>query len=208
MRKVPPQYENPVDNIFIDAASQVGPMLHETFGVVPNTVTLAAMVTGCLAAWHIYAGQFALGVLWLLVSYFLDCVDGNMARRYNLVSDFGDKFDHISDVTKILLVFLAVLYTPHASSMSKVVFAIVSGGCLALALPQLGCQENLYSPQRYTGDAFLSPVRALCPHHDPRRAMAFTRYFGLGTFVAVTCSLILILASAPRDYDMPAGADG
>jgi phosphatidylglycerophosphate synthase len=45
-----------------------------------------------------------------MFGYFLDCVDGNLARKYNQTSVFGAYFDHLSDLTVHTLLIVYVMY--------------------------------------------------------------------------------------------------
>ena len=36
----------------------------------------------------------------MFVGYFFDCMDGHFARKYNMVTEFGDMYDYITDLSK------------------------------------------------------------------------------------------------------------
>jgi len=42
--------------------------------------------------------SYKLSALFLMISYYFDMMDGYIARKYDQVTEFGDWFDHISDL--------------------------------------------------------------------------------------------------------------
>ena len=46
----------------------------------------------------------------LLFSHFLDCLDGTLARMFNLTSEFGDFLDQISDKIFLATTLLITIY--------------------------------------------------------------------------------------------------
>ena len=55
----------------------------------------------------------------LLIFYFMDCLDGHFARKYNMVTVFGDYFDHFVDILSLSLLYLILvskINIPHSST--------------------------------------------------------------------------------------------
>ena len=42
--------------------------------------------------------NYILACIYYFISYFFDVLDGIYAREYNMVSEFGDYYDHIKDI--------------------------------------------------------------------------------------------------------------
>jgi CDP-diacylglycerol--serine O-phosphatidyltransferase len=79
---------------------------------LPSVVTLASLTCGVLAL--VMAGE---GELWyagalILVGYLLDALDGILARRLGVASDFGIQLDSIVDIV-VFGAAAAVLVTQH-----------------------------------------------------------------------------------------------
>jgi len=66
-------------------------------GVTPNTLTLAGLVIGVVAGVVLALGFFAAGGALILVTGFVDMLDGAVARNQRAATTFGATFDSISD---------------------------------------------------------------------------------------------------------------
>lgn len=53
-----------------------------------------------------------------VLSYVFDCIDGQYARLYGMTTDFGDMYDHISDVVVTVLVYI-VAFQPRTRARSR-----------------------------------------------------------------------------------------
>ena len=96
MKKIPDNIDNPIDNILIKGADAVCPFLYRT-GHTPNLITTYSLFTGVLSAYFLTKGCSYLFMIFYALSYFLDCVDGHFARKYDMTTDFGDAYDHFKD---------------------------------------------------------------------------------------------------------------
>ncbi len=76
--------------------------------IQPNQVTLFNIVLAFSAIPFFYTGQFAIALALALTKGVTDGVDGKLARLTIRTSDFGDKLDHISDVTYLNLYYVAM----------------------------------------------------------------------------------------------------
>ena len=123
-----------------------------------------------------------------LISYYFDCMDGHVARKYNQTSVFGDYYDHVSDILKLLLV-LASLYYINKEKFYKIIpFIIIA--CILQSV-HLGCQEQ-YSDSKDSD--VLSTLKILCPvknNKDLLSNLNTTKYFGSGTFNLVVIISII-----------------
>ncbi|MFZ0010374.1 MAG: CDP-alcohol phosphatidyltransferase family protein [Halobacteriota archaeon] len=66
-------------------------------GVTPNMLTLAGLAIGVFAGIVLALGFFAAGGVLILVTGFVDMLDGAVARNRRAATTFGATFDSISD---------------------------------------------------------------------------------------------------------------
>jgi phosphatidylglycerophosphate synthase len=185
MHKIPQKYENPIDRfiyIFVEKHSKQLEFL------TPNEITTISLFFELLSIKFFIDKKYKLSAILFLIAYFYDCVDGYHARRLNMVSQFGDLYDHISDVVTIL-------------SMSYLIFSKLSGNkriymaafliLLAIMLSiHMGCQEKLYNKiAGKTESNTLNIFKKACVY-KPEKMMRYTKYFGCGTFFVVVSLII------------------
>lgn len=185
-RKIPRELENPLDNVIIDFCTFLNPHLKK-MGFTPNILTTISLLTGIVAAWFVYNSLFSLAAGFILISYVFDCLDGNMARMFDMVTSFGDWYDHVSDISKYGILYLVVLTNPRLSFGFKAAFALVTLTLMILMYVHFGCQELSY--QKNKTDS-LSTLEALCPE---KSLIRYSKYVGCGTWIS---SLILFLLFA------------
>ena len=82
--------------------------------LIPNVLTLAALCSGLTAIRFGLQGQFRLAVIAIIVAAIFDALDGRVARRLGVTSQFGAELDSLSDflcfgVTPALVLYLASL---------------------------------------------------------------------------------------------------
>lgn len=190
-RKIPPSMENPVDNLFIAAAHATGPALCAA-GVTPNMVSVASLVVGAGAAYAVLRSRFLLGAALLVLAYWLDCLDGNLARTYGAVTRFGDTLDHVSDAVKFALLLAATWLNPVLPRRAKVTLTLAVVVLIGLASGvHMSCQEKVYAARDPAGHTSMYLSVLPCPGGDPGRTIAVTRYLGLGTAVLVVALLLV-----------------
>ena len=187
MRKIPKNYENPIDNYLIDICENTAHIAYNN-GITPNMITTLSNITCVITIIFLFNLKFYLAALFYLISYYFDCMDGHVARKYDQTTVFGDYYDHISDILKLLLV-LASLYYINKEKFYKIIpFIIIA--CI-LQFVHLGCQEK-YSNSK--NNDILDNLKNLCPvknNKDLLSKLETTRYFGCGTFNLVVIISII-----------------
>jgi len=74
----------------------------------PNHVSFFGFLLGLVSVGLILLTQWELGLLMMVVSLFVDGIDGNIARVYGLESETGEKLELIFDRSLEILIFLAL----------------------------------------------------------------------------------------------------
>ncbi len=184
VNKLAYEHDNFFDNMiykFIDTH------LHKYYelGFTPNMVTTMSLITGCLAAYSITQKKFTLAGILHLISYYFDCVDGKLARKYNMVTIFGDYYDHFSDITKVILVLIA-LYNSNINTFKKVILVLIP--LFVLSMYHIGCQQTLY-PEDTTESPTLDIFKST--KESCMKNIYETKFFGLGTFNLVFAIIII-----------------
>lgn len=182
VRKVKKEYENPIDNILYDLCEIISPTFYK-FGFTPNIITLLSFVTTLFSLNYFMKNLFYKGCLLLWLSYFFDCLDGHVARKYKMTSKIGDYLDHGSD----LFLSIGLIYVLYKKNPWKI-FQIKLGIMLLIGVfifLHLGCQEKIYNKE--SESPTLSYSKKLCREKSWIR---MTRWFGTGTMIGVICLLI------------------
>lgn len=181
MRKIQKEQENPFDNILYELSDYVSEPLNN-LGITPNMVTIFSVFTSGLSFYFLGKQYYKIGCFFILFSYFLDCLDGHLARKYKRVTKLGDYLDHISDGIFGLGLIYQLIQLPNYE-IKLLILTIFS----ILMTIHLGCQENIYDKN---DSPSLSFTKFLAPK-DPK-CIKYTRYFGCGTTILVICLLFLI----------------
>jgi len=177
-RKIPRNLENPFDNAFIDVAIFLNRKLFKPLKfITPNVITTLSLSIGLLSLYAFHKEAYLTFILFFLISYLLDCADGNFARQYGQVTRFGDFYDHISDMIKLAGLLILMVYSSIGSRSQKIVFFIGIAIFGLLANIHLGCQELLYETSSESEFLDLATSK-LCPG---KQWIHVTRYFGVGT---------------------------
>lgn len=82
--------------------------------IIPNIVTLSNLVFGITSLWFTLEGQYKESAIAILFAMIMDGMDGRIARRFQVSSDFGKELDSLSDlvsfgVAPALLTYASVM---------------------------------------------------------------------------------------------------
>ena len=179
-RKIPKKYENPIDNILIEIADKITPLLNN-MKVTPNMVTGLSLLLGISSGVSMYYDKYKLAAILNFLAYFFDCVDGHLARKFDMVTVFGDYFDHYADLVKFGII-LYMFYIKRKKKLFKIIIPILI--LILLMLIHFGCQESVYG---IDDGPFLSFTKNFCPVDS---LIKFTRFFGTGTLSLVLSYII------------------
>ena len=64
---------------------------------VPNTLTVLFFILIPLILYYIFTGNYLLGFIFFTLSGITDILDGTIARKFNLISNFGKLMDPLAD---------------------------------------------------------------------------------------------------------------
>jgi len=189
MRKIDAKYDNPIDNVLIDISNLLSPMFRSA-KFSANGITTLSLVFGILSIVFLVQGNLVgFGVMYF-ISYFFDCMDGFYARKYNMVSSYGDLYDHVKDVA-IFAGILIVLYIRNRNCSWKIVILPISLFFLfsLLMIVHIGCQEKICQNEK---NNILHKSKRFCPG-NARRNIRISRFFGCGTFTIIFILVVVMI---------------
>jgi len=188
VNKIPNSLDNPIDNILykiIDGQLD----LFKKLNLTPNLLTTISLISGLSSVYLLKNNNYKSSALLWFISYYFDCTDGKMARKFNMTSKVGDLYDHGSDIIKHALLFY-IIYLKLKDNKNFgnifIVFLVIS----ILSVAQLGCQEKVTKKLTKKDESPTLKITEKLVITDCGTQMKFTRYFGPAT---ITLYLILVI---------------
>tara|TARA_Y100000389_G_scaffold107615_1_gene104615 strand:- start:7 stop:588 length:582 start_codon:yes stop_codon:yes gene_type:complete len=189
-RKVTEKYENPIDNYLYDVAEALHPYFYK-LNFTPNGITTLSLITGIASIYYMYNKKFIQFAILYFISYFFDCADGSYARKYKMVSKFGDLYDHFKDWS-VSLIGLWVLFSKYKLGKNlKLIIPIAI--MIPLLIVHIGCQEKMYGKNE---SETLEISKRFCPANTKNELeyiTQYTRFAGCGTFVLFQILIVYLL---------------
>ena len=107
-KKIESKYLDPVDNILYDNCFILGKIFIK-FKITPNMITTLSLFFALFGIYNISLTNYKIGSILWFIGYYFDCMDGSYARTYNMTSQLGDIYDHLSDWLKVFLLIITIL---------------------------------------------------------------------------------------------------
>lgn len=163
--------------------------------MIPSIFTLANLLFGFLALIWVIERNFTLAAAMILLSVLMDSLDGKVARRLSVSSDFGKELDSLSDlvsfgVAPAILTYQAILL-PHQTELLKYFglgIAVVFALCGAIRLARFN-MLNITTyfvgvPITFAGGfmALLIFLRAMLPWYIYPVSMVILAFLMVSTF--------------------------
>jgi phosphatidylglycerophosphate synthase len=183
VNKINNNIDNPFDIILyniIDCQLELFYNLHLT----PNSLTTISLIFGILAAYYFYKNNFNLAAILFLISYYFDCADGKLARKYNMTSKFGDLYDHYSDYFKFGLLFV-LMYLKSKQKTKKIIIPTIIMAVLVMIFYE--CQEKIYDKHESKSVISINIINK----NNCKKYIHILKYFAPGTFILYITGLIL-----------------
>jgi len=173
-RKIDLKYESIIDRILLNINDYMNP-IYKKLHFTPNILTTLSLVITLIGLYIYTKNYIILGAILYFIGYYFDCADGNFARKYNLQTQFGDYYDHGSDLFKIIILIYVFYNLEIKVKTKQIIFSmfIILG---ILSNVHLGCQEHIYNKPEESSS--LSLLKKLCYNPD---YIVYTRFFGPGT---------------------------
>ena len=190
-RKFPKNMENPIDNLIIDAGRIIYP-LFKKLNLIPNSLTLISLILGLLSSYLFYIDKYFLSAIIYFTSYIYDVLYGNYARTYDMVTEFGDYFDHIKDmIVNMILMVIFIRYNNYKPALQIIIIIITIALFITLSM-HLNYQERWVeknNPTQVSG--YLSCATKVLNIRNCMDYIHTLKYFGCGTF-ALWISVVIL----------------
>jgi len=111
-------FDNLCDNVMYKISDYISPILYK-YNISPNQITILGIISGIMASYYLYIDELHLSLLCIMISCFFDDLDGHHARKYKLVTKFGDLLDHIGDIVKTVCL-IYVIYVKYFSNFYNI----------------------------------------------------------------------------------------
>ena len=194
VNKIPTYLDNPIDTQIYKHIDKYLPLLNK-YNVTPNHLTAISLLFGLSTSYFLYYDSYLLAGLTWFIAYYFDCADGKMARAYDMVTQFGDYFDHGSDTLKCIIILYVIYLKLKGKKMTKLlilIFVLLAINIMLVA-SHFGCQEKVSRDIRQVeiNDAESLAMTEGFIITDCYTQMGYTKYVGSGTLVLFS-SLLLV----------------
>jgi len=146
------KYESWADiNIFFPIAHQLVDPLYN-MGFTPNMITILSTLFTFLSIYFLYLDKKNYAFLSYIFGYILDCVDGKMARKYSITTEFGMVLDSTSDIISNISLQAFLIYSRSFNSNIIIISSIaIMSYMLAISY---GINEAIASHEATGSDNF------------------------------------------------------
>ena len=198
MRKISKEQDNPIDNIMYNISEYLSPYFKK-LNFTPNHITSLSFLFGLIGCYYLNKGEINKFAICHCLSHLFDCMDGFYARKYKMITKYGDIYDHITDYV-IFGTITYILYKKYYLLNHKKLLVLIAL-LLILLLIETGCQELIYEKKK-KGKVFESETLGLTKQfckNKPEEKIKYLRYFGVGT---TQLCIILIVYYLDSKYKM------
>jgi len=111
--------------LYDTVAPIVGTFMYEKLGMTPNIVTTFRFCLGLYVVRLIHTKKYTLGAVLWFIQNCLDGIDGYIARKYNISTEFGAWYDTTSDDILTALVGFVILQKYNVNTPAKIVSLLI-----------------------------------------------------------------------------------
>ena len=188
VNKLPEDLDDPIDSILYNRIDHDLPYFRKLC-LTPNMITTLSLVFSLAGIYNFYHDKNIVGSILFFMGYYFDCADGKMARKYKMVSQFGDLYDHISDIVKFVILIYVMLHKSNKHLNKIIIVGIVIGILTGI---QMSCQEKIYNESNNKNESKSLELLSVFNVSDCQKTMRFTRFFSTGTFMLYNSLIILL----------------
>jgi len=105
-------------------AKKIAPILHK-LSITPNQVTITNMFFRLFISYRMITNNNNYLLPFLLLTHFIDCLDGTLARMFNQTSKLGSILDSASDVMFWPLIGVIVFHRTNQKILTLIIAIII-----------------------------------------------------------------------------------
>ncbi|MDK2822954.1 MAG: CDP-diacylglycerol---serine O-phosphatidyltransferase [Clostridia bacterium] len=104
--------------------------------IIPNIVTLANLLLGIVSLVYTMDGQYPIAATAILLAMILDGMDGRIARKLDVTSNFGKELDSLCDLVSFGVAPALLVYSSSLQNMGHIglIIAVNFALCGAIRL--------------------------------------------------------------------------
>lgn len=103
---------------------------------IPNTITCCNLISGCIATYFAFQGEFDMALLLIVIGAVFDFFDGMVARLLHVSSPIGKELDSLADCITFGFAPTAIVFEylkPEVELLPFIVFVMAAFSALRLA---------------------------------------------------------------------------
>ena len=152
------------------------------YNLTPNVLTTISFALQFSSVQLLYLNYRVTYFILYLLGYYFDCIDGPMARRYNMVTTFGDFYDHSTDVFCYILSIN--YYINYLNLLDNTVITLIYGLFLFCLMKHVGCQEKIFNNSlKNKKEISMTLYLPVLMVGDAEKEMRYFRHTGFTVFV-------------------------
>lgn len=114
---------------------------------IPNTITCCNLISGCIATYYAFQGDFLIALLFIIIGAVFDFFDGMSARLLGVSSPIGKELDSLADDITFGFAPSAIVFgflSPPTSHLSPLIafLAFIMAAFSALRLAKFNLDER------------------------------------------------------------------
>lgn len=183
--KINKKFLHPIDIIFYNIIKKISPAFKK-FNFSPNMITSLSLIITLIGIYAFYIDLRIISSLLIFLGYFFDVMDGYYARKYNLVSKFGDYYDHISDLFKVLVIYY-ILFKKKKNNIYFINYLLLLFFFSILTLIDTGSVHSTYKYKSESKSLNFTKLFSL-----DKKYISYTKYFGPATLFLLLSIIVLI----------------
>ena len=141
--------------IFYPLSDKLIPFFHK-LNFTPNMITILSLIFSLLSIYFLFEDKKIFFVLFYLIGFLFDCMDGRMARKYNQGSIYGMMLDMVCDISKVILLILVIIYKllKKKEFFKLILFLVLFVIINFFAVTVIAMNDAILSYEKYNNDNF------------------------------------------------------
>ena len=155
--------------------------------LTPNIITTISIPFCVLSIYLFYIDSYW-SIPFFLIYIILDYLDGYFARKHDMVTTFGDYYDHIRDGIFLISLSLLIIYKIYSNVDHRVSNSLF--GIIVLIILCLSILRFSYNEKKYKNNESLNLLKSTCKNDS---FMGSSKFICIGTSVIFVAILMFIL---------------